>query len=216
MRKSFLLAVLLIICILMCFADADLEMNFDLTPTGQTVWVKRIGFTNDELTSSFSGSTQVTEASSLALIKSDTGNDDFSLYGEGTSYVYWQIMSPEKISAELTGSILSLEGGDGTDSETLDWSTSWKKKVQSEDHLNDSVETGDVITLSFSNSYGTASESETTVFEHDGLGKALVSYGFVKLDIRTEDASEKHGGNYTTALTLTITAEGNTQGGSEQ
>lgn len=200
----------------MCFADADLEMNFDLTPTGQTVWVKKIGFTNDELTSSFSGSTQVTEASSLALIKSDTGNDDFSLYGEGTSYVYWQIMSPEKISAKLTGSILSLEGGDGTDSETLDWSTSWKKKVQSEDHLNDSVETGDVITLSFSNSYGTASESETTVFEHDGLGKALVSYGFVKLDIRTEDASAKHGGNYTTTLTLTITTEGNSQGGDAQ
>ena len=148
MKRICLLSGLAIICILMCFADADLEMNFDLTPTGQTVWVKRIGFTNDELTSSFSGSTQVAEASSLALIKSDTDNDDFSLYGEGTSYVYWQIMSPEKISAELTGSILSLEGGDGTDSETLDWSTSWKKKVQSEDHLNDSNTNKSAITAS--------------------------------------------------------------------
>ena len=114
----------------------------------------------------------------------------------------------DNISAKLSSSILALENGDGSDKETLNWSTSiWKKKEQT-NGVASSSETGSDLSLSANNGYGTNEGVDTTIFIHDGENKALASYGYTQIDITTEDAATKHAGKYTTALTLTITSEG--------
>ena len=208
--KKFLFYLLFAIIAVSAFADnRELNMEFDLSfKEEEPSWVvQEFGFTENEPTGIADFSVSLTPDTDLTLnAENGTG---FSLVGKGTTYVYWQIMSPATISAKLTSKIFTLDGGDNSDSETLNWSTSaWKKKEQTADSPNKSVETGEDLSLSKDNEYGTSASADTTVFVHDGLNKALASYGYTKIDITTDDASSKHGGVYKTALVLTITTSG--------
>lgn len=214
MKKTVLLILFSIVCLLFCFASETktLPMSFDLSSaSGDDSWVKMaIGFTNSDPTPSFTGSSAEPEtATELILTKSQNENNTFSLIGEGTTYIYWQILSYDNISAKLSSSILALEDGDGSDKETLNWSTStWKKKEQTNGVASSSETGSDLLSLNADNGYGTNEGVDTTIFIHDGENKALASYGYTQIDITTKDAATKHAGKYTTTLTLTITSEG--------
>ena len=189
-------------------SDRNLELSFNLTTDEESpsdpAWVRRtIGFTDNLKETSFDGDTVITPITALPLEARDSSSDDaaFELVGEGSCYIYWQILSPEKITATISAEALTLDGKETVEPrETINWRTqSWTKQGQTEESLNKAV-TIDDASLSLGDDNYDAKE----VFVHDGSGKALASYGYVKLDITTLDAAGNKAGNYSADITLTL------------
>lgn len=192
-------------------SDRALELSFNLTqsdddPDVDPTWIKRtIGFTDTLTEGTFDGDTTITPITSLPISVKESADDSFKLIGGGTCYIYWQILSPEKITASISAEALTLDGEDTTeDGETIHWSTgTWNEQGQTDTSLNKAVAINDTaLSLSDDDSY-----AAKNVFVHDGKTKALASYGFVKLNITTDDAAANLAGNYSAEVTLTLTAD---------
>ena len=220
MKKFF--SVFLVIALTMFAVSADpslvndlsdraLELSFNLTqsseePSVDPAWIKRtIGFTDSLQTESFDGDMPVTPITSLPISVKDSEEDSFELIGGGSFYIYWQILSPEKITASISAEALTLEGKETSNPrEIINWSTGkWQEQGQTDTSLNESVAINeDDLTLSSADNY-----VSKNVFVHDGKSKALASYGFVKFDITTDDAASNLAGNYLADVTLTLTVD---------
>ena len=192
-------------------SDRALELSFNLTqddddPSVDPEWIKRtIGFTDTLTEDTFDGDTVITPITSLPISVKESEDGSFELVGEGACYIYWQILSPEKITASISAEAFTLDGKETSNTrEIIQWSTAtWNEQGQTDTSLNKAVAlNSDAISLSGDDNYASKS-----VFVHDGKSKALASYGFVKLDITTDDAAANLAGNYSADVTLTLTAD---------
>ena len=207
MKRILALLLIGILIISASFAEEkNLNMVLDLKTdsSDEDIWTQNIGFTQDKLDDSFSASTSVSPKTDdfMLSVASSAQNGGISIEGSGDIYVFWQIISPYKISASLKSAALKIENDETS---SIDWSTSWTAKHQTADSPNKAVANGLPITFSKDNGYGGEGGSE--VFVHDGGAIAISSYGYVKLPIKTENAAAEKAGQYKTQLTLVITTD---------
>ena len=194
MKRVFVLVGILLISAGMLFAEItsvdgseDFEVYLKLASGGEDdgfTPAYKVGFSLVDAT--VDKNTTVTPATTLDL--EDTDTSDFSLVAEGTVYVYYQILSNEAVYLTLSGEELKADGVD-----PINWTGEWYAKASDE-------EVNTETTLSSADTYGAK-----TVYTHTP-SVATGSYGSVKVDIETEDASGKAAKDYSATLTLTITA----------
>ena len=207
MKRVFVLVGILLISAGMLFAaitsvgsSETFEVNLNLSSGGDDIFtpVYKVGFTTDN--TEVTADTTVQEADSLDL--EDTDTSDVSLVADGTVYVYYQILSNDAVYLTLSGEALTADG------ESIDWTGTWTPKKST---AEGSLDTGDSPVSLSKDDYSTPQ----VVYTHTP-SVATGSYGSVKVDIETEDASGKAAKDYSATLTLTIKegvpADGDSQG----
>lgn len=189
--------------------NGELEMSLDLTEesTPEEDWkVFNVGFVND--ISSYTSTDGITLEDNISTWNSTLPLNVEGLKGTGTTNFVWQIVWPQDFGIKLAGEELTSEGNN------IDWTTRWTAKKQQVSASSDSVEIiddGNVVVLGLNNS--SADYSAKTILTHAGESTALVSYGYIPLEIETEDISTKKRGEYTATITLTIDPEPAAAGG---
>ena len=216
MKKIGLFILILFFVFNFVYADltiknsGKLEMSLDLTEESapEEDWkVFNVGFVND--ISSYTSTDGITLDDEISTWDNTlTLNVGDNLKGTGKTNFVWQIVWPQDFGIKLAGEALTSGGN------TINWSTGWTAKKQQVNASSDTVEIiddGSAVVLGLNNS--SADYSAQKILTHAGESTALVSYGYIPLEIETEDISTKKRGEYTATITLTIDPEPTAAGG---
>lgn len=192
--------------------NGELEMSLNLTESGETGtedWkVFNVGFVHD-ISSYTTGGDGITLDDEIgAWNNALTLNVDEDLKGTGKTNFVWQIVWPQDFGIKLAGEALDSNGN------KINWSTGWTAKKQQVDTGSNTVgiiDDGGKVVLGLNDT--SADYSAKTILTHGGESTALVSYGYIPLEIETEDISTKKRGEYSATITLTIDPEPTVAGG---
>lgn len=189
--------------------NGELEMSLDLTEdsTSEEWKVFNVGFVNN--ISSYIGEDGITLDDEITIWDNTlTLNVSGDLKGTGNTNFVWQIVWPQDFGIKLAGEALTSDGN------TINWSTGWTAKKQQVDTGSNTVgiiDDGSKVVLGLNDA--SADYSAKTILTHGGESTALVSYGYIPLEIETEDISTKKRGEYSATITLTIDPEPTVAGG---
>ena len=197
--------------------NEKLTMSLDLTNESEDQgWMHRkIGFINDTGSAQSAASALKTDVSgitfktALALkVSAGTDSDAGKILGKATTNVVWQITDSEDFDVYLKSAALEDASGN-----TIEWGTSWTAKAQSASSLNaaQNIADGKKVfgnQVSDTSDYDGAEGNGELVFKHQGATLATGNYGYITLNIETEDIAQKKGSSYTTDLILNIVSQG--------
>lgn len=189
-----------------------LTMSLDLTPDSGDDWMHRkIGFINNTESAQSAASALKTDVSDISFdtqlaldVSAGTDADAGKILGKATTNVVWQITDSEDFDVYLKSAALN-----DTSNNSIEWGTSWTAKAQTESSLNAAQIIADGE-KAFGNQvpdksdYDGADGNGELVFKHQGATLATGNYGYITLNIETEDIAQKKGSSYTTDLILSI------------
>ena len=196
--------------------DEKLTMSLDLTPGEDQDWMhKKIGFINSTESAQSAASALKTDVSGISFnstltldVSAGAGDDAGKILGKATTNVVWQITDSEDFDVYLKSAALK-----DTSNNTIEWGTSWTAKAQTESSLNaaQNIADGKKVfgnQVSDTSDYDGAEGNGELVFKHQGATLATGNYGYITLNIETEDIAQKKGSSYTTDLILNIVSQG--------